>query len=266
MRIECNRFPGGVQKALTMSYDDGPPDDRRLVELFDRHGIRGAFHLNSGTLGQPGHIGPDEVSTLFVKHEISVHSLTHPFLDNLPPERIIAEILEDRKNLEALAGYPVRGMSYPYGAFDARVLDLLPRLGIEYARVVPTTGEFNLPENFLRWQGTCHHADRLIERGEQFLDLKNRPSLSLLYVWGHSFEFKSESDWNQMEEFCRLLGKRGDIWYATNIEIVDYVNALRSVKFSADCSLAYNPSALIVWVSVDGGAVAIPGGKIVRLK
>ena len=37
------------------------------------------------------------------------------------------------------------------------------------------------------------------------------------------------------------------MWYATNIEIVDYVNALRGLKFSADSTMVYNPSAVDVY-------------------
>ena len=47
-------FPGGKRKALVLSYDDGRVEDRRLVEIFNRHGLRGTFHLNSGNLDQPG--------------------------------------------------------------------------------------------------------------------------------------------------------------------------------------------------------------------
>ena len=32
-------FPGGKHKALTMSYDDGKEDDKRLVALFNKYGI-----------------------------------------------------------------------------------------------------------------------------------------------------------------------------------------------------------------------------------
>ena len=41
------RFPGGLGKAFTMSYDDGVKFDMRLSRIFDDHGIRGTFHLNS---------------------------------------------------------------------------------------------------------------------------------------------------------------------------------------------------------------------------
>ena len=46
-RIYCC-FPGGKHKALTLSYDDGRTQDRRLVDIFNRNGIKGTFHLNSG--------------------------------------------------------------------------------------------------------------------------------------------------------------------------------------------------------------------------
>ena len=46
-RVYCC-FPGGKHKALTMSYDDGKLQDRRLVEIFNRYGIRGTFNLMAG--------------------------------------------------------------------------------------------------------------------------------------------------------------------------------------------------------------------------
>ena len=56
------RYPQGKMKALTMSYDDGTIHDRRLVEIFNAHGIKGTFHLNSGTFENSGKIDPCEVA------------------------------------------------------------------------------------------------------------------------------------------------------------------------------------------------------------
>ena len=41
-------FPGGKAKALTMSYDDGKVQDRRLIDIFNKYGIKGTFNLNYG--------------------------------------------------------------------------------------------------------------------------------------------------------------------------------------------------------------------------
>ena len=36
-------YPGGKTKALTFSYDDGKIHDRRLVKLFNTHGLKATF-------------------------------------------------------------------------------------------------------------------------------------------------------------------------------------------------------------------------------
>jgi len=105
-------FPGGVGKALVLSMDDGPVQDRRLVELLGRYGIRGTFHLNSGRLGQPGHVAPEEIPSLYAGHEVSTHSVSHPYLDSLSRPEMIAEVGDDLAALgpgRARTCLPVRG-------------------------------------------------------------------------------------------------------------------------------------------------------------
>jgi hypothetical protein len=41
-------FPKGNKKALTLSYDDGVTQDRRLVQIFNKYNLKGTFNLNSG--------------------------------------------------------------------------------------------------------------------------------------------------------------------------------------------------------------------------
>ncbi|OMC83741.1 polysaccharide deacetylase family protein, partial [Paenibacillus odorifer] len=95
-------YPEGRHKALTMSYDDGRRADERLVRLFNRHGIRGTFHLNSGLLGEGDRIAADEITELYQGHEVSVHTQHHPTMARCPQEQIIHEIMEDRKCFETL--------------------------------------------------------------------------------------------------------------------------------------------------------------------
>ena len=120
------RFPGGRVKALTFSYDDDVVFDRRLVEILDRYGMKGTFNLNSGCFrpeGDPGKrmISEAEAKELFAdgRHEIAVHTLTHPRMNLLPPAAVVEEFYEDRKNLERIFGGVVRGMAYPFGTSGA---------------------------------------------------------------------------------------------------------------------------------------------------
>ncbi|MEI6131474.1 MAG: polysaccharide deacetylase family protein [Bacillota bacterium] len=269
MKIRFNRFPGGKHKSLTMSYDDGVTQDVRLIEIFNRHKIKGTFHLNSGIADIPssfGRIHSSEFSKVYAGHEISAHSYTHPFLETLSREELIFEILEDRRKLEELAGYPVRGMSYPYGTYSEEVLGMLEKLGIEYSRPVEQTNNFDLPEKFLEWFPTCHHNGATPELLDRFLTCDNWEKSSLLYIWGHSYEFDRQDNWELIEGICEKLSGNENVWYATNIEIFDYVTAMRNLKFSVNRDIVYNPSAQAVWISVDNESVEIKGGANVKFK
>ena len=122
VRFDC--WKDGKKRALTMSYDDGVFQDRRLVEIFNKYGIRGSFHLNSGLLGEESGrtVSATEIATLYAGHEVSAHSLTHPFLERVSTAEVVHETLEDRRRLEAACGYPVRGMSYPMGTYNDSVV------------------------------------------------------------------------------------------------------------------------------------------------
>lgn len=260
---EC--FPGGKNKVLTMSYDDGRIYDRKLVSIFNRYGIRGTFHLNSGFLDDDSHVSSKEVKTLYKGHEVSCHTVTHPTIARSPLEQVTKQVLQDREALEDLVGYPVRGLSYPNGSFSADIKALLPALGIRYARVTGSTDQFGIPEDFLEWKATCHHTHQLMEDGKAFTELYKPQYLYMMYVWGHSYEFNDADNWDLMENFCRLVGGHDDTWYATNIEIVDYLHLCRDLQFSAKGDFVFNPGAASAFLSVDGKFVEIPGGKLVRL-
>ena len=260
-RVYCC-FPGGKHKALTMSYDDGQIHDRRLVEIFNRYGIKGTFHLNSGFLGLEGRVAPEEIPSLYAGHEVACHTVTHPTIARCPLPEVAREVLDDRKALEPYTGYPVRGLSYPNGSVSREIEELLPACGIRYSRIVGSSGNFALPENPYRWMATCHHNDRLLELGEQFLGLHKKQYLYLMYVWGHSYEFNNQNNWDLMEEFCRMMGGRDDIWYCTNIGLIDCLDDFSRLCFAADNSFVYNPGARDCYISVnDQPAIRIPAGR-----
>ncbi|MCR2806537.1 polysaccharide deacetylase family protein [Paenibacillus soyae] len=264
--IRFDRFPGGRSKAVVLSFDDGRDQDRRLVQAFNRYGLRGTFHLNSGNLGKEGYVGVEETADLYRGHEISAHTVTHPFLEQSPADQIAEEILSDRANLEAIAGYPVRGMSYPFGTYNDSVVRALPALGIEYARTVQSHGSFHMPEDLLRWHPTCHHKD-MVAKAEQLLASKQRfGRMELLFIWGHSYEFDHDDNWELVDKTGELLGGEESVWKASMMDIVSYQNALQSLRFSVDRSIVYNPGALDVWFTADGEAVKIGAGETKKLR
>ena len=103
-------FPEGKAKALTMSYDDGKLQDERLVEIFNKYGIKGTFNLNYGLMEQdPRRIVRERIRELYQGHEVATHTMTHPTIARCPLVEVAREVLEDRIGLEGLTGGLVRG-------------------------------------------------------------------------------------------------------------------------------------------------------------
>lgn len=281
-------FPGGTHKVLTLSYDDGKFADRRLVSIFNKYGIKATFNLNSGLINDGIRIDPSEWKELYKGHEVATHTYTHPSIARCPITEIVNEYLKDKEFLESVMGYPVRGHAYPNGSYSPQVEQIMADLGIKYGRiigdyyaeeytvrqsknecgidVVGDTNGFAFPTNYYEWKPTCHHNHNLLGFGKNFKDLKKKQNLYMMYVWGHSYEFDRDNNWELIEQFCEMMAGQDDIWYATNIEIVDYMEAFDRLQFAADLSFVYNPSFQSVWIVVDDDKVVeIPGGATVTL-
>lgn len=263
--IQFNRFKDGKQHCLTFSYDDGITADEQLIDIFNRYGMKGTFHLNSGFLDTENRINSKQVRNLYQGHEIACHSLTHPFPDRIPIIAWTQEIWEDRVTLEQLSSGIVRGLSYPNGSYNNEVIAAAKSCGIVYSRTTIATENFTLPKDFLMWHPTCHHHT-CMECADRFFQPWNWNNCSqLFYIWGHSYEFDRENNWNLMEEFCKKLADNEKIWYATNIEIYDYIQALNCLQISANQKRLYNPNAQPLWVSCNEETVKIGGGETVNL-
>lgn len=274
-------FPGGVSKALILSYDDGPVSDRRMVALMNQYGLRGTFHLNSNKLGSKDYLDKDEIRTLFKGHEVSVHTANHPALNALSRSAVIREVTEDRRELERLTGKPVRGMAYPFGNHNLAVTEAVGDSGIEYARTVIDTNSFDLPVDFLTWHPTIHQFGKTNYTPDQperdqaelaafftLVDdfLKSDNSAALLEVWGHSWENNGvPARWDYTEQFFHSVSNRPDVLSVTHIELMDYITAYRNLKFSVAGDQVVNPSALDVYVRANGKTVRLAGGSTTAL-
>ncbi len=261
--IRFNKYPGGKPKAATMSFDDGNVADYRLVEIFNRFGIKGTFHLNSGLLHQGNRVDVKDIPSLYTGHEIAAHGVEHASLYHLTPHGMVEEILEDRRSLEEIAGYVIRGMSYANGVNPPEAALAAKMSGIEYSRTTVSTKSFRIPEDFLLWHPTCKHLEAE-EMTKRFLK-QTYESGHLLYIWGHSFEFNNDNNWDLIERVCDMLTSVDNIWYATNIEIYDYITASRRVHVSANGKILENPTTTDVWFSNNGETLCIKSGETLYL-
>lgn len=273
-------FPQGKNKALILSYDDGRLEDRQLVQLMNKYGLKGTFHLNSNKLGTAGYLTSAEVKQLFTGHEVSVHSANHPPLTRLSKLDMVYEVVEDRKALEQLVDYPVRGMAYPFGNHSDIVVDALKGLGIEYARTVDDTYAFNIPENYLKWHPTVHQFAKAFwdpknpenDKKEMtrfyklIYDFISTKELALFDLWGHSWEMSNDKvKWDETEKTFQLLANHSNIHYTTHIDLVDYLKAFHQLQFSVEKNMVFNPSALTVFFKMGEVQHSVMPGKTIHL-
>ena len=220
------------KKAVTFSYDDGVIYDERLIEIFDKYGLKGTFNLtridkdeSTGWVTQRGLLvrGYNLLNQRNVRiydgHEVAGHTSHHCWLNKIDDKTLEEEILGNREELERVFGRKVNGIAYPFNTYDERAVTILRENGFLYAREGRETHSFDLQEDLLRFRPTCHHNDpALFQLAEQFINSKY-DELKIFYIWGHSYEFEDDGNWDRIEEFCRFISGKDDIFYGTNSEV-----------------------------------------------
>lgn len=272
------KLKDGKSKVLTLSYDDGVVQDIRLVKILDKYGIKATFNINTGTyLAENverekfnGRMKLSEATELYKNsnHEVAVHTLTHPFLERLKTDEVLTEVLDDRRNIEKQYGTVARGMAYPYGTYNAEVIDCLKKCGICYSRTVRSTDNFLFPNNWLELHPTCHHnSPKLMELAKKFVECDGNSLKDswMFYLWGHSYEFDNNDNWEVIEKFAEYVGGKDDVWYATNIEVYDYIKAYEQLQTSVDKDVVHNPTSIDVWFAHKGNVYCVKAGETIQL-
>lgn len=284
MKYRYLRFPGGKPKAVTFSYDDGCPEDARFSKRLSESGLKCTFNFCS-SMNKKFQYSLEEAEELFFSkgHEIAVHGAFHRAEGTLRPVEGIRDVLDCRLDLEKRYKRIIRGMAYPdsgvtklvSGVSYEHIRSYLKDLDIAYSRTLCGDNNlFLLPDDWYSWMPTAHHNNqKIFEWIDEFLsvDYDNLPTIArgypiLFYIWGHSYEFERNNNWERLDEICDRISGDDDVWYATNIEIYDYVNAYRSLVYSADGLTVYNPTLYELWFTVDKELYKINPGETLTIK
>lgn len=285
LREDVLLWPGGVPKCCTLSFDDGTVEDERITELLRAHGLRATFNLNAGLMGQSDHLEQvgyavehtklprERIAAVYEGFELAVHGYTHAHLGRVPSAMAAYEIVRCKAELEEIVQAPVRGMAWPVRFREpdaAHVRETARACGICYARTTRRSYScVGLPDDFLAWDAACSYLEpQLNDIVESFLtpvDLASYAEPYLLFVWGHGYEATARNAWGTLERFFDRVAGQADVWYATNIEVYDYVQAVRSLVYSATGAYLYNPSGQDVWMAIDHQPLCIPAGATVTV-
>ena len=274
-------FPNFKIKALTLSYDDGVRQDKRLISIMQKHGLKGTFNINSGLFSskyegiEKGRMTEKEAYELYNNSgmEVAVHGYKHFSLARVEEGVATLDVIKDREKIENMFGKITKGMAYANGSYSDSVVEMLKMCGINYSRTTVSTEKFDIPTDWLRLPATCHHNNpRLMDLARDFVAINDEDPKTywkikpaLFYLWGHSYEFDNNNNWNVIEEFAEYIGGRDDVWYATNGEIYDYLSACDKLVFTADGKKVYNPTCTTLYIHNYGKRFVIKPGETVDL-
>ena len=239
------------KKYFTLSFDDGLEQDKKVLELMKKYGLRGTFNLNSGMFGLQGEvkgigtfsfqdceagvrhhwpfsyvphnrIPENEIRDVYADMEIATHGYRHEPLGKVKEDLMYNSINRDKENLEHLTGKKILGHAYASGSTSPAVERHLKAKGYLYARAVFPSGSFEFPENPLNFRPSSSVImGNTMKLVKDFLAAKAEDRDLLLYLWGHSYEMdygKGAASWDGLERLFATVAGHEDIIYCTNSE------------------------------------------------
>lgn len=237
-------------KYLTFSFDDGLEQDKKLIKLMKKYGVKGTFNLNAGLFGKkdwvgrignigfkeydkPGNHGiiktaehfripKDEIRQVYEGFEVASHAYCHEALTKLKADQFDKVLGRDIDELSELVGYQVVGHAFPGGMSSKEARTYLKERGILYGRGAFSDGKFTFPEDAMDYSPTCSIKDKnVIALFDKFLASDPEKEDLLFYVWGHGYEMDYGTPRASEEAFEKVfayVSGHEDIIYCTNKE------------------------------------------------
>jgi len=126
---EAIRYP--TEPSVCITFDDGCETNLiAAAPVLREFGCNATFYLTAGFLGTPGYLNASQVRDLDAQgFEIGCHSMTHPYLSDLPEPDLKHEIMDAKLQIEQIVGHAIEHFSCPGGRYDRRTLQVARHAG-----------------------------------------------------------------------------------------------------------------------------------------
>lgn len=126
---EAIQYPAG--RSVGITFDDGCETDLiAAAPVLRDFGFSATFFLTAGFLGTPGYLNAGQVRELdALGFQVGCHSMTHPYLSDLPDPELKREIADAKSLIENIVGHPIEHFSCPGGRYDQRTLRVARQAG-----------------------------------------------------------------------------------------------------------------------------------------
>jgi peptidoglycan/xylan/chitin deacetylase (PgdA/CDA1 family) len=165
---EALHYP--AEPSVCITFDDGCETDLiAAAPVLREFGFNATFYLTAGFLDTPGYLKASQVRELdALGFEIGCHSMTHPYLSDLPQSELKREVVDAKLQIEKIVGHAIEHFSCPGGRYDQRTLQMARHAGFRtvansqfYANSSATSpyelGRVAMPRNLTleQFRATC---------------------------------------------------------------------------------------------------------------
>jgi peptidoglycan/xylan/chitin deacetylase (PgdA/CDA1 family) len=125
---------------VILTFDDANEDNYTTAfPIMQKYGMTGVLYIPYNYIGADGFLSVEQITEMAsAGWEVGSHSLSHPNLKDVSPERLRAEIVDSRQKLEDLLGVPILTFAYPFGDINSGIVDYVKFAG--YIAAVGATG------------------------------------------------------------------------------------------------------------------------------
>jgi peptidoglycan/xylan/chitin deacetylase (PgdA/CDA1 family) len=118
-------------KPVMITVDDGYVDDvPQILPVLKAHNMVATFYIITGRFHEPGFLNVGEVRRLDdAGMDIGAHTRTHVPLNAIASSAMVNQIEGSKRDLQRILGHFVYFFAYPYGAYDAAVVQEVRRAG-----------------------------------------------------------------------------------------------------------------------------------------
>ena len=129
------RSNGNLEKVVAMSFDDGYKNNHSdALPLLKKYNAKASFYIVDRDIGKGIYMNRAQLLDLAgIGMELGSHTINHAPLALIDPKYLPWEVGTAKKRLEEkLIDYKVKGMAYPNGGYNEKVIAALKEYDYEY--------------------------------------------------------------------------------------------------------------------------------------
>ncbi len=213
---------------VTFTFDDGWNSHYKTVyPILENANMKGSFYIITDTMASaPTTTNPNQIDvtkymnpTMITEmhnngHEIGSHTRTHPHLPQLSTQAMLSEVNDSKQALIDIGITPVETFVYPYGEFNASIIQAVKDAGYIGARTVNRGYNTSATDNYVL-------LEQEIQNTTTFADVKSWVDTAIaqdrwLVLTFHQVDDTGSQYGNSPALFQQIV----DYVAATNVDVV----------------------------------------------